>query len=160
MAEATARVASGLPGSTTTVATATAVSSTLVSSTIATSTLGAVPSNVTPLAALVALLTAASTSHGSSAVLGALAADVAGLTTAVAALLGLGSGAFTAQVTLVAAVVAGRVALAGAVGSTVGRVAAYKIKSARVHDQIYAPPRCRCERQTRYESMSGVACVT
>ncbi|KAF1979220.1 hypothetical protein BU23DRAFT_549239 [Bimuria novae-zelandiae CBS 107.79] len=128
VAEAAARVTGGLPR--TAVATAT-TSTTTVASTLVTaaaiaagSSRGTVPSNVTPLAALVTLLTAAGTTHGGAAVLGALAADVTGLAAAVAALLGLGSSALTAQVALIAAVVAGGVALAGAVGRAVGRVAA------------------------------------
>jgi hypothetical protein len=82
---------------------------------------------VAALTALVALLTAADTTRRRTAVLGALAADVASLAAAVAALLSLRCGALTAQVTLVAAVVASGVALAGAVGRTVSRVAAYMI---------------------------------
>ena len=127
MAESTARVARSLPG--TAITAATAISSSLVTAAIAAGTLGAVPSNVAALTALVALLSATNGASRRAAVLGAFAADVAGLTAAVAALLGLRCGALTAQVALVAAVVAGGVALAGAVGSTVSRVTAYICQS-------------------------------
>lgn len=113
MAESTARVA-GL--GTTTVAAA-------VATTVAT-TLGAVTSNVSDLAALVALLTTAHGTTTGSGALGAVARDVTGLTTAVAGLLLLGVGALAREMALATAVVAGGVALGGAVASLVGNVAA------------------------------------
>lgn len=124
MAETAAGVAGGLPR---TAIASSAVASTLVATSVATGTLSAVPGDVTPLAALVALLATTLASHGGTAILGAFAADVAGLAAAVAALLSLGSGALAAQVALVTAVVAGGVTLARAVGRTVGRVATYEI---------------------------------
>jgi hypothetical protein len=84
---------------------------------------GAVASNVSDLAALVAFLaarlvahaTAAATAHAHAATLGALAGDVAGLAAAVAGLLSLRGLAFARNVTLLTTVVAGRVALGGAI---------------------------------------------
>jgi hypothetical protein len=88
-------------------------------------TLGAVTGDVSGLATLVAFLSAR-TLHaaGGSTLLGALTADVTGATAAVAGLLGLRGGALAAQMALLAAVVASRVALGGALGSAVRVVSA------------------------------------
>ena len=80
--------------------------------------------NVSGLAALVASSSTSTTERSSTGLGGALAGKVAGLTAAVARLLLLGRGALAAQVTLLAAVVAGRVAFGGAVAGLVGGVAA------------------------------------
>jgi hypothetical protein len=130
--ETTARVAGGLASTSvatgtsgTTVASTTAAVATASSTAVATA-LGAVAGNVTDLAALVALLAAAATAtHLGTAVLGALARDVAGTTAAVAGLLSLGRSAFTADMTLLAAVVAGWGTLGGALGSAVRGVSAW-----------------------------------
>jgi hypothetical protein len=131
--ETTARVAGGLASTSiatgtsgATVASTTAAVAAASSTAVATA-LGAVAGNVTDLAALVALLAAAAATatHLGTTVLGALARDVAGTTAAVAGLLSLGRGAFTANVTLLAAVVAGRGALGGALGSAVRGVSAW-----------------------------------
>jgi hypothetical protein len=133
VAEATARVASGLAG--TAVSTGTSSSAATVASTatteasasaiVSTTTLGAVTGNVALLAALVALLSAAGgTPHTGTSLLGALTADVAGTTAAVACLLGLRVLALAAHVALLSAVVAGRGSLGGALGGAVGRVSA------------------------------------
>jgi len=80
---------------------------------------------VAGLAALVALLTSGATaSLGSTTSLGALTGDVAGATAAVAGLLGLRRSALTADVTLLAAVVASWGTLGRAVGSAVRVVSA------------------------------------
>lgn len=94
--------------------------------TLETAALGAVASDVANLAALVTLLTTthAGTTTGSAA-LGALARDVTSLTTAVAGLLLLRVGALAREMALATAVVAGGVALGGAVAGLVGNVAAY-----------------------------------
>lgn len=122
--ETTARVASGLTGTTISTALATVSATTAeVAATVGATTLGAVAGNVTLLAALVALLTASTTAGGSATSLSALTADVTGTTAAVASLLGLRRSALTADVTLLAAVVAGWGTLGGALGSTVRVVA-------------------------------------
>ncbi|KAF2156175.1 hypothetical protein K461DRAFT_91738 [Myriangium duriaei CBS 260.36] len=91
----------------------------------------AVAGNVADLAALVALHaatggTAERATTGGTTRLGALARHMAGLTAAIAGLLLLRVLAFAAQVALLAAVVAGGVALVGAVTSLVAGVAAYR----------------------------------
>ena len=124
--ETTARVASGLASAaavSTTLTTVAATAAKAAGATVGAATLGAVAGNVTLLTALVALLAASTTAGGSATGLGALTADVAGTTAAVASLLGLRRSALAADVTLLAAVVAGWGALGGALSSTVRVVA-------------------------------------
>ena len=134
MAEATARVASSLASATVAAtATATVATATSKAAVAIAAALRAVAGNVTDLATLVALLAAAATAtHGGTAVLGALARDVSGATAAVARLLGLGRGAFTANVALLAAVVAGWCTLGRALSSAVGRISAWTL-SVKAH---------------------------
>ena len=123
VAEAAARVAGSLP--TTTVATlAAAVATAVATAAVAAAALSAVPSNVASLTALVAFLaTAGTTADRGTSILGALTADVTNTTATVARLLGLRRRALAAQVTLLTAVVAGGVSLAGAFSGTVRRIA-------------------------------------
>lgn len=121
MAKAAAGVAS-LSASTTAGAVATA----LVSTAVAAGAHVAVAGNVSDLATPVALLAVAAHRAGAaSGLLCAVTGDVPGLSATVAWLLLLRSWALAAQVTLLAAVVAGRVALGRAVASLVGSVATY-----------------------------------
>lgn len=127
--ETTARITRGLASTsvaTGTTAVASTTAAVAASSTAVATALGAVAGNVTDLAALVALLARGATAtHLGTAVLGALARDVAGATAAVARLLSLGRSAFTANVALLAAVVAGWGTLGGALGSAVRGVSAW-----------------------------------
>lgn len=123
--ETTARVASGLTGSTVTAAaTAVSTTATAIAATAVATALGAVAGNVTPLATLVALLATTSASHAGSTLLGALTADVASTAAAVAGLLSLGVLTLAAHVALLAAVVASWGSLGRAVSSAVRRVSA------------------------------------
>lgn len=121
MAEAAAGVAS-LSAS----ATAGAVSTALVAAAVAAGAHIAVAGNVSDLATPVALLAVATHRAGAaSGLLCAVTGDVTGLSAAVARLLLLRSWALAAQVALLAAVVAGRVALGRAVAGLMGSVATY-----------------------------------
>jgi len=128
VAEATARIARGLAGAAVSTLAPTVPSTAAVAALLlaVAAALRAVAGNVALLAALVALLaarSAATATHLWSAVLGAFARDVAGSPAAVARLLGLGGRALAANVTLLAAVVAGRGSLGRALGSAVRAVA-------------------------------------
>jgi hypothetical protein len=121
VAETTARVTGLAAGSTV----ALALVTTLLLEAALLTALGAVAGNVADLAALVALLATAHTGTTTrSTTLGALAGDVTGLTASVAGLLLLGVGALAREMALATAVVAGGVALGGAVAGLVGNVAA------------------------------------
>lgn len=134
VSEPSARIASGLAGTTVATASATttagAIASPLVTAAGATAigtTLGAIPGNVTPSTAFVAFLTATTTASAhtsaSSWFLVALPAEMTGVTATIAGFLRLGRSTLPRQMTLLTTVVASWVALGRALGCTMRGIA-------------------------------------